>query len=131
MVKIAGVLPLDISVNILNPVIATGEFPANLCALKILTELTQKQGKDLTDNHLDSIMPNVVRVRDSHTYWRCDDRSLHNVPLSLFFLNTQLADDSQSMVRKAAVFCIVKLYIVMGEEKVKPKFSLLNASKIR
>uniref|UniRef100_A0A2M3ZFX3 Putative microtubule associated-protein orbit n=1 Tax=Anopheles braziliensis TaxID=58242 RepID=A0A2M3ZFX3_9DIPT len=103
VVKIAGVLPLDISVNILNPVIATGEFPANLCALKILTELTQKQGKDLTDNHLDSIMPNVVR----------------------------LTDDSQSMVRKAAVFCIVKLYIVMGEEKVKPKFSLLNASKIR
>lgn len=35
------------------------------------------------------------------------------------------------MVRKAAVFCIVKLYSVMGEEKVKPKFSLLNASKIR
>uniref|UniRef100_A0A182NHM2 TOG domain-containing protein n=1 Tax=Anopheles dirus TaxID=7168 RepID=A0A182NHM2_9DIPT len=103
VVKIAGVLPLDISVNILNPVIATGEFPANLCALKILTELTQKQGKDLTDNHLDCIMPNVAR----------------------------LADDSQSMVRKAAVFCIVKLYIVMGEEKVKPKFSLLNASKIR
>uniref|UniRef100_A0A182WIQ9 TOG domain-containing protein n=1 Tax=Anopheles minimus TaxID=112268 RepID=A0A182WIQ9_9DIPT len=103
VVKIAGVLPLDISVNILNPVIATGEFPANLCALKILTELTQKQGKDLTDVHLDGIMPNVAR----------------------------LADDSQSMVRKAAVFCIVKLYIVMGEEKVKPKFSLLNASKIR
>ncbi|XP_058120591.1 CLIP-associating protein [Anopheles ziemanni] len=103
VVKIAGVLPLDISVNILNPVIATGEFPANLCALKILTELTQKQGKDLTDNHLDSIMPNVAR----------------------------LADDSQSMVRKAAVFCIVKLYVVMGEDKVKPKFSLLNASKIR
>ncbi|XP_035911785.1 CLIP-associating protein isoform X9 [Anopheles stephensi] len=103
VLKIAGVLPLDISVNILNPVIATGEFPANLCALKILTELTQKQGTDLTDNHLDCIMPNVAR----------------------------LADDNQSMVRKAAVFCIVKLYIVMGEEKVKPKFSLLNASKIR
>lgn len=43
----------------------------------------------------------------------------------------QLADDSQSMVRKAAVFCMVELYIVMGEEKVKPKFALLNASKIR
>ncbi|XP_053677219.1 CLIP-associating protein [Anopheles nili] len=103
VLKIAGVLPLDTSVNILNPVIATGDFPANLCALKILTELTYKQGKHLTDNHLDSIMPNVAR----------------------------LADDTQSMVRKAAVFCIVKLYIVMGEEKVKPKFSLLNASKIR
>lgn len=103
VVKIANILPLDISVNILNPVIATGDFPANLCALKILTELAHKQGKDLTDNHLDNIMPNIAR----------------------------LADDSQSMVRKAAVFCMVKLYIVMGEEKVKPKFALLNASKIR
>lgn len=103
VVKIASVLPLDISVNILNPVIATGDFPANLCALKILTELAHKQGKDLTDNHLDNIMPNIAR----------------------------LADDSQSMVRKAAVFCMVKLYIVMGEDKVKPKFALLNASKIR
>lgn len=103
VVKIASVLPLDVSVNILNPVIATGDFPANLCALKILTELAQNQGKDLTDNHLDNIMPNIAR----------------------------LADDGQSMVRKAAVFCMVKLYIVMGEEKVKPKFALLNASKIR
>ncbi|XP_065094587.1 CLIP-associating protein isoform X3 [Ochlerotatus camptorhynchus] len=103
VVKIASVLPLDISVNILNPVIATGDFPANLCALKILKELAHKQGKDLTDNHLDSIMPNIAR----------------------------LADDSQSMVRKAAVFCMVELYVVMGEEKVKPKFALLNASKIR
>lgn len=62
VVKIASVLPLDISVNILNPVIATGDFPANLCALKILKELAHKQGKDLTDNHLDSIMPNIARV---------------------------------------------------------------------
>ncbi|XP_058839049.1 CLIP-associating protein isoform X2 [Topomyia yanbarensis] len=103
VVKIANVLPLDVSVNILNPVIATGDFPANLCALKILKELAHKQGKDLTDNHLDNIMPNIAR----------------------------LADDGQSMVRKAAVFCMVELYIVMGEEKVKPKFALLNASKIR
>uniref|UniRef100_W4VRQ5 Putative microtubule associated-protein orbit n=1 Tax=Corethrella appendiculata TaxID=1370023 RepID=W4VRQ5_9DIPT len=101
--KIAAILPLDVSINILNPVIATADFPANLCALKILTDLTDKQGKNITDNQLDNIMPNVAR----------------------------LAEDTQSMVRKAAVFCIVKLYIVMGEEKVKPKFSLLNSSKIR
>lgn len=44
---------------------------------------------------------------------------------------SQLADVEESMVRKAAVFCIVKLYFVMGEEKVKPKFALLNASKVR
>ncbi|KAG5670591.1 hypothetical protein PVAND_000842 [Polypedilum vanderplanki] len=101
--KIASVLPVDASINILNPVIATGDFPNNLCALKILRDLADHQGKDFTDNHLDILMPNIAR----------------------------LADVEESMVRKAAVFCIVKLYSVMGEEKVKPKFSLLNASKIR
>ncbi|CAO1428288.1 unnamed protein product [Diamesa tonsa] len=103
IIKIASVLPVDASINILNPVIATGEFPNNLCALKILRELADQQGKEFTDNHLDILMPNIAR----------------------------LADVEESMVRKAAVFCIVKLYFVMGEEKVKPKFALLNASKIR
>ncbi|GAB0096245.1 CLIP-associating protein [Sergentomyia squamirostris] len=101
--KIASVLPLELSINILNPVIATGEFPTNLCAVKILTELASKQGENLTEHHLDVIMPNIAL----------------------------LTDDNQSMVRKAAVFCIVKLYIVMGEEKVKPKFSMLTGSKVR
>lgn len=55
---------MDLSVNILNPVIATGPYPNNLCALKLLTDVVDKQGKDLTEHHLDSIMPNVARVRD-------------------------------------------------------------------
>lgn len=101
--NIAVVLPVDSTINILHSVIATGDFPGNLCALKILKELAEKQGKDFTDNHLDTLMPHIAR----------------------------LADDEESMVRKAAVFCIVKLYFVMGEEKVKPKFALLNSSKIR
>lgn len=35
------------------------------------------------------------------------------------------------MVRKAAVLCIVRLYVMLGEDKVKPKFSLFSSSKIR
>ena len=53
---------MDASINILNPVIATGEFPNNLCALKILRELADQQGKEFTDNHLDILMPNIARV---------------------------------------------------------------------
>jgi CLIP-associating protein 1/2 len=60
--KIASVLPVDASINILNPVIATGEFPSNLCALKILRDLADQQGKDFNDNHLDILMPNIARV---------------------------------------------------------------------
>jgi len=55
-------LPVDASINILNPVIATGDFPNNLCALKILRDLADQQGKDFNDNHLDILMPNIARV---------------------------------------------------------------------
>lgn len=121
--NIAGVLPVDSTINILNPVIATGEFPSNLCALKILKELAEKQGRDFNDSHLDSLMPNIARVSSF-------DMVLWEV-VSILSISLQLTDDEESMVRKAAVFCIVKLYFVMGEEKVKPKFALLNSSKIR
>ncbi|XP_017477631.1 PREDICTED: CLIP-associating protein [Rhagoletis zephyria] len=101
--RIVSSLPLNATINIVNPVIATSCYPMNLCAVKLLTELADRHGAELTEFHLDSIFPNLAR----------------------------LTDDSESMVRKAAVFCIVKLYIVMGEEKVKPKLSVLNPSKVR
>ncbi|XP_067612657.1 CLIP-associating protein [Eurosta solidaginis] len=101
--RIVSSLPLNATINIVNPVIATSSYPLNLCAVKLLTELADRHGAELTELHLDSIFPNLAR----------------------------LTDDSESMVRKAAVFCIVKLYIVMGEEKVKPKLSVLNPSKVR
>lgn len=63
--KMSVVLPVDASINILNPVIATGEFPNNLCALKILRDLADQQGKDFNDNHLDILMPNIARVSES------------------------------------------------------------------
>ncbi|XP_017843036.2 CLIP-associating protein [Drosophila busckii] len=101
--RLAPALPLDLTINIVNPVIATGAFPANLCAIKLLLEVTEHHGTQLTDAHLDAVFPNLARS----------------------------ADDMQSMVRKAAVFCIVKLYIVMGEDKLKPKLSVMNPSKVR
>lgn len=61
----SAVLPVDASINILNPVIATGDFPNNLCALKILRDLADQQGKDFNDNHLDILMPNIARVSGS------------------------------------------------------------------
>ncbi|EDW18234.1 CLIP-associating protein [Drosophila mojavensis] len=101
--RIAPALPLDLTINIVNPVIATGAFPANLCAIKILLEVTEQHGTEITDAHLDTVFPNLARS----------------------------ADDLQSMVRKAAVFCIVKLYLVLGEEKLKPKLAVMNPSKVR
>lgn len=125
---IASILPVDGTINILNPVIATGEFPTNLCAIKLLTELVTNQSEQITDVHVDNVMPNIAKVNYfifSILYKNC------LFIFFLFVLNLQRTDDAQSMVRKAAVFCIVRFYVVLGEDRVKPKFSLLNSSKIR
>lgn len=66
--RIAAVLPVDGTINILNPVIATGEFPTNLCAIKLLLELVSYQGDKITDVHLDSVMPNIAKVRYPHNF---------------------------------------------------------------
>lgn len=71
--KVAPVLPVDASINILNPVIATGDFPSNLCALKILRDLADQQGKDFTENHLDILMPNIARVSEKESFQLLDD----------------------------------------------------------
>lgn len=59
---IASILPVDGTINILNPVIATGEFPTNLCAIKLLTELVTNQSEHITDAHVDNVMPNIAKV---------------------------------------------------------------------
>uniref|UniRef100_A0A1A9ZXB3 TOG domain-containing protein n=1 Tax=Glossina pallidipes TaxID=7398 RepID=A0A1A9ZXB3_GLOPL len=100
--RIAPALPLNVTIKIVNRVIATDPYPVNLCALKLLTELADRKGSELTESDLDVVFPHLAR----------------------------LADDYQTLVRKAAVFCIVKLFIVMGEEKVKPKLNMLIPSKV-
>lgn len=60
--RIAGCLPLDASIKILNPIIATDIYPSNLCAVKLLKELVETQGNEFTDEHLDSVMQHLVRV---------------------------------------------------------------------
>lgn len=61
--RIGEHLPLDPTINILNPIIETGAFPTNLCAIKIMTELAEKQGTQISDTHLDSIMSKIIPVR--------------------------------------------------------------------
>lgn len=60
--KIAAFLPVDASINILNPVIAANDFPTNLCAIKLLLELVGSQSDQISDVHIDSVMPNIARV---------------------------------------------------------------------
>lgn len=122
---VAEHLPLDATINILKPIISTGAFPTNLCALKILKELTEWQGQQISEKQLDSIMEQITKVG---AVTGCAHMCYANCAI---VLNVQRTDDTESMVRKAAVFCIVTLYVVLGEERVRPKFSMLNSSKVR
>lgn len=62
LTPLGHVLPVDATINILDPVIATGDFPTILCAIKLLTELVTFQREHITDAHVDKVMPNIAKV---------------------------------------------------------------------
>merc|ERR1719154_648654 len=99
----AGVLPADMVVMVLNPIVKTGDFPVNQAAIKMLTKLVEKQTPDSMEVHLAEIMPGLLKAYD-------------NV---------------ESSVRKAAVFCIVSLHQLVGENVLRPHLESLNGSKMK
>ena len=61
----AGVLPVDLVLRVLNPIIKTGDFPVNQAAIKMLTkvaERTDQPSKDVIASHLEDIMPGLLKV---------------------------------------------------------------------
>jgi CLIP-associating protein 1/2 len=99
----AGVLPPEMVVRVLNPIVKTGDFPVNQAAIKMLTKLVEKQTPDSVEVHLQEIMPGLLKAYD-------------NV---------------ESSVRKAAVFCIVSLHQLVGEDVLQPHLECLNGSKMK
>jgi len=99
----AGRLPADMVVRVLNPIIKTGDFPVNQAAIKMLTKLVEKQNPESICQHLADIMPGLLKAYD-------------NV---------------ESSVRKAAVFSIVALHQLVGESNLQPHLDCLNGSKMK
>jgi len=99
----AGVLPTDMVVRVLNPIVKTGDFPVNQAAIKMLTKLVERQTADSVEPHLGDLMPGLLKAYD-------------NV---------------ESSVRKAAVFCIVSLHQLVGESVLQPHLDCLNGSKMK
>ena len=59
----AGVLPFDAVIRVLNPIVKTGEYPVNQAAVKMLTKVAEhKDSKDVIISHLADIMPGLLRV---------------------------------------------------------------------
>lgn len=99
----AGVLPPDVVIRVLNPIIKTGDFPVNQAAVKMLTKLADHEpAQDVIVQQLPEIMPGLLKAYD-------------NV---------------ESSVRKASVFCMVSLHQRVGEE-LQPHLETLNGSKLK
>ena len=58
----AGVLPPEMVVRVLNPIIKTGDFPVNQAAIKMLTKVVEKQTPDTMEIHVAEVMPGLLKV---------------------------------------------------------------------
>ena len=58
----AGVLPTEMVVRVLNPIVKTGDFPVNQAAIKMLTKLVERQSPDSIEPHLSELMPGLLKV---------------------------------------------------------------------
>merc|ERR1719323_314723 len=104
----ASVLPTEIVVRVLNPIVKTGDFPVNQAAVKMMTKVAdhaaQKHGenREFILANLHDIMPGLIKAYD-------------NV---------------ESSMRKASVFCIVSLHQLAGED-LQPHLESLTGSKLK
>ena len=58
----AGVLPADKVIQVLNPIIKTGDYPVNQAAVKMLTKVAEHDcSKEVVTAQLGSIMPGLLR----------------------------------------------------------------------
>ncbi|XP_070175270.1 CLIP-associating protein 1-like isoform X12 [Littorina saxatilis] len=87
---------------ILNNIIHTAKFPIHWAAIKMQVEVVKLVPKEVLLRHLPSTVPGLIMGYD----------------------------DSDSRVRKAAVFCLVNIYMQIGES-LRPYLTDLNSSKMK
>ncbi|XP_074652208.1 CLIP-associating protein 1-B-like isoform X3 [Tubulanus polymorphus] len=95
-------LPADQCLRILRPIVETADWPINHAAIKIENKVIEKMQYDDLVKLVPDIMPGLIKG--------CNDK--------------------ESPVRKASVFCIVAVYMVIGEE-LRSYLSELNGSKLK
>lgn len=90
-------------VRVITPLISAKEFPVNLMAIKMMTKLVDMYGSPPVVTQMNEIMPGLL----------------------------QGYDNPDSAVRKSAVFCMVSLHKVFGEQEFAPHISSLNGAKLK
>lgn len=98
----ARCLPVEPCVRVLRPLIEKSDYPNNLIAIRMLQKALEQRDSDLCIKLLPDILAGLL------TAW----------------------DSSHSPVRKAAVFCLVDVYLIVGDE-LKQHLIHLSSSKVR
>ena len=59
----AGVLPAETVIRVLNPIIKTGDYPVNQAAIKMMTKVAEHDAnRDVIAADLGDIMPGLLKV---------------------------------------------------------------------
>ncbi|XP_047740413.1 CLIP-associating protein 2 isoform X9 [Hyalella azteca] len=100
---VAEILPPEVVIRVLKPLIQMGEFPVNQSAIKMLNKLVEAHPPAIVAQALPDIMPGLVKAYDNN----------------------------DSSVRKASVFCMVSLHNCVGEQTLRPHLESLTGSKLK
>ncbi|CAF2411295.1 unnamed protein product [Rotaria sp. Silwood2] len=98
----AEYLPAESTVRVLKPIIEQAKYPMNQSAITMLQKTIEFMNKDICLDLMPEMIPPLL------TSW----------------------DNETSSVRKAAVFCLVSIYLVVGEA-LRTHLHKLSASKIK
>ncbi|KAK7070641.1 CLIP-associating protein 1 [Halocaridina rubra] len=100
---VAEILPPEIVIRVLKPLIQMGDYPVNQAAIKMLNKLVEAHQPSIVAAALPEIMPGLIKAYDN----------------------------KESCVRKASVFCMVALHNAVGEESMRPHLESLTGSKMK
>ncbi|CAF1131653.1 unnamed protein product [Adineta steineri] len=112
----AEYLPAENTIRVLKPIIEQAKYPMNQSAITMLQKTIELMNKDICIDLLPEMIPPLL------TAW---DTNSHNV-----VSGTSSWDNETSSVRKAAVFCLVSIYLVVGDA-LRTHLHKLSASKLK
>jgi len=98
----AEYLPAENVVRVLKPIIEQAKYPMNQSAITMLQKTIEFMNKDICTELMPEMIPSLLTSWDSET----------------------------SSVRKAAVFCLVSIYLVVGDS-LRTHLQKLSASKLK
>lgn len=100
---VAEILPPEVVIRVLKPLIQMADYPVNQASIKMLNKLVEAHQPSIVAAALPEIMPGLIKAYDN----------------------------KDSCVRKASVFCMVALHNAVGEEAMQPHLDGLTGSKLK